>query len=117
MSNFTITIEIPALDRWIAALANMHPGTPAPVAAPVTAAAPPSPAPVATPAAIPTAEPDYTPAQLGRAAAAYIDKAPGNMGQLTALLQQFGVQAITHLQTPAARTAFANALRELGAQV
>ena len=121
MSNFTITIEIPALDRWITALANKHPGTTTPVAAPVTAAAAPaaapSPAPAAAPASIPTAEPDYTPEQLGRAAAAYLDKAPDNMGRLTALLQQFDVQAITQLNTPAARTAFANALRGLGAQV
>lgn len=76
------------------------------------------PAPVAPPVSpAPLSEPDYTHEQLGRAAAAYMDKAPGNQAQLINLLQQFGVQAITHLTTPAQRTAFANGLRGLGAKV
>ena len=83
-------------------------------AAPVTPAAPTA-APV-TPTA-PTAEPDYTHEQLGRAAAAYLDKDADNMARLQMLLGQFGVQAITQLNTPALRTAFANALRGLGAQL
>ena len=96
------------------------PATPATTAAPVTSAAPAAPVtpavPTATPVA-PTAEPDYTHEQLGRAAAAYLDKDASNMARLQMLLGQFGVQAITQLNTPALRTAFANALRGLGAQL
>ena len=94
-------------------LASQAPATPATTAAPVTSAAPAAPV---TPVA-PTAEPDYTHEQLGRAAAAYLDKDAANMAKLQMLLGQFGVQAITQLNTPALRTAFANALRGLGAQV
>ena len=107
-------------------LASQAPATPATTAAPVTSAAPVTPAapaapvtpavPTATPVA-PTAEPDYTHEQLGRAAAAYLDKDASNMARLQMLLGQFGVQAITQLNTPALRTAFANALRGLGAQL
>lgn len=95
-------------------LASQAPATPATPVAPVTPAAPTA-API-TPTA-PTAEPDYTHEQLGRAAAAYLDKDASNMARLQMLLGQFGVQAITQLNTPALRTAFANALRGLGAQV
>lgn len=98
-------------------LASQAPATPvAPQvpAAPVTPAVPTA-APVTTQA--PTAEPDYTHEQLGRAAAAYLDKDASNMARLQMLLGQFGVQAITQLNTPALRTAFANALRGLGAQL
>lgn len=94
-------------------LASQAPATPAAPAAPVTSAAPAAPV---TPTA-PTAEPDYTHEQLGRAAAAYLDKDAANMAKLQMLLGQFGVQAITQLNTPALRTAFANALRGLGAQL
>lgn len=95
-------------------LAPQTPAVPAAPAAPVAPAAPTA-APV-TPTA-PTAEPDYTHEQLGRAAAAYLDKDAANMAKLQMLLGQFGVQAITQLNTPALRTAFANALRGLGAQL
>lgn len=95
-------------------LAPQAPATPATPVAPVTPAAPTA-APV-TPTA-PTAEPDYTHEQLGRAAAAYLDKDAANMAKLQMLLGQFGVQAITQLNTPALRTAFANALRGLGTQL
>ena len=95
-------------------LAPQAPATPATPVAPVAPAAPTA-APV-TPTA-PTAEPDYTHEQLGRAAAAYLDKDAANMARLQMLLGQFGVQAITQLNTPALRTAFANALRGLGAQL
>ena len=91
-------------------LAPQAPATPATPVAPVTPAAPTA-APV-TPTA-PTAEPDYTHEQLGRAAAAYLDKDAANM----MLLGQFGVQAITQLNTPALRTAFAKGLRGLGTQL
>lgn len=86
-------------------------------AAPVTPPVPSTPPIAPQPAGIPTAAPDYTHEQLGRAAAAHIDKSPANMAQLRGLLQQFGVQAITQLATPEARTAFAAALRGLGVQV
>lgn len=95
-------------------LASQAPATPATPVAPVTPAAPTA-APV-TPTA-PTAEPDYTHEQLGRAAAAYLDRDAANMARLQMLLGQFGVQAITQLNTPALRTAFANALRGLGARL
>lgn len=95
-------------------LAPQTPAVPAAPAAPVTPAVP-----TATPVTpvAPTAEPDYTHEQLGRAAAAYLDKDAANMAKLQMLLGQFGVQAITQLNTPALRTAFANALRGLGAQL
>lgn len=95
-------------------LAPQAPATPATPVAPVTPAAPTA-APV-TPTA-PTAEPDYTHEQLGRAAAAYLDQDAANLAKLQELLGLFNVQAITQLSTPAIRTAFANALRGLGAQV
>lgn len=86
---------------------------PAAPVAPVASAIPAAPqAPVA-----PTTEPDYTHEQLGRAAAAYLDQDAANLAKLQALLGQFNVQAITQLSTPSLRTAFANALRGLGAQV
>ena len=105
----------------VAPVTPVGPITPAaPTAAPVTPVGPITPAaPTAAPVTptAPTAEPDYTHEQLGRAAAAYLDKDAANMAKLQMLLGQFGVQAITQLNTPALRTAFANALRGLGAQL
>lgn len=101
-------------------LAPQAPATPATPVAPVTPVGPITPAaPTAAPVTptAPTADPDYTHEQLGRAAAAYLDKDAANMAKLQMLLGQFGVQAITQLNTPALRTAFANALRGLGAQL
>ena len=95
-------------------LAPQAPVTPATPVAPVTPAAPTA-API-TPTT-PTAEPDYTHEQLGRAAGTYLDKDAATMAKLQMLPGQFGVQAITQLSTPALRTAFANALRGLGAQL
>ena len=98
-------------------LASQAPATPV---APQVPAAPITPAvPTATPVTTqaPTAEPDYTHEQLGRAAAAYLDQDAANLAKLQELLGLFNVQAITQLSTPAIRTAFANALRGLGAQV
>ena len=95
------------------------PAVPAVPQAPVIPAAPAAPAiPTAPQAPVaPTAEPDYTHEQLGRAAAAYLDQDAANLANLQALLGQFNVQALTQLSTPSLRTAFANALRGLGAQV
>lgn len=98
----------------LAPQASATPVAPQAPAAPVTLDAPTA-APVTMQA--PTAEPDCTHEQLGRAAAAYLDKDATNMAKLQMLLGQFGVQAITQLNTPALRTAFANALRGLGAQL
>lgn len=101
-------------------LAPQAPATPATPVAPVTPVGPITPAaPTAAPVTptAPTAEPDYTHEQLGRAAAAYLDRDAANMAKLQMLLGQFGVQAITQLNTPALRTAFANALRGLGARL
>ena len=88
-----------------------------PSAAPVHQMTPAPVAPYVAPPAAPVTEPDYTHEQLGRAAAAYMDKAPANQGKLIQLLQSMGVQAITQLGTREMRTAFANGLRGLGAQV
>lgn len=99
-----------------APVAPQTPSVPQAPVAPQTPAAPTTPAAPATPSA-PTTEPDYTHEQLGRAAAAYLDKDAANLAKLQELLGLFGVQAITQLSTPALRTAFANALRGLGAQV
>lgn len=95
-------------------LALQTPAAPAAPVAPVMPAAPT--AALVTPTA-PTAEPDYTHEQLSSAAAAYLDKDAANMSKLQMLLGQLGVQAVTQLNTPVLRTAFANALRGLGAQL
>lgn len=59
--------------------------------------------------------PVYTLDQLGRAGAELIATNPGKMTELTALLQQFGVPAITELK-PEQLGSFATALRNLGAR-
>ncbi len=82
----------------------------APVAAPQPQQAPP-------PAPVPTAVPDYSHEQLGRAIAAFIDKAAGNREKAMACMQAQGVQAISQLATKEQRAAFANALRQLGVQI
>lgn len=89
----------------------------APVASITAPVAPVASAPVAPPAAVPTTTPDYTHEQLGRAAAAYLDANPAGRAQLVGLLQQFGVSSLQQLATPETRTAFANAMRQLGVQV
>jgi hypothetical protein len=101
--------------RGLSTPAQAHPQAAPQNTAPAPSVAPPPP--VAQAQVAPTTEPDYSPEQLGRAASAFMDVAPDNQGKLIALLQQFGVQAITQLTTPAMRTAFANGLRGLGAQV
>lgn len=113
--------ELETLARQAPATA-VAPQTPAVPATPQVPVAPQAPAAPATPATpvtsmAPTAEPDYTHEQLGRAAAAYLDQDAANLAKLQELLGLFNVQAITQLSTPAIRTAFANALRGLGAQV
>ena len=84
-----------------------------------TAPAPQSaPQPQQAPPVAPVVIPDYTHEQLGRAAAAYIDKAAGNRDKvLTALHSVDNSQSITQLDTPSKRSAYANALRALGVNV
>ena len=84
------------------------------MSAPTAPATPPAmPAPVA-PAAAPTAAPAYTTEQIAKAGAELAQA--GKMPQLMALLQQYGVQAVTQLR-PDQYGEFATALRGLGAQL
>lgn len=82
----------------------------APVSAPQPQQTPP-------PAPVPTSVPDFSHEQLGRAIAAFIDKASGNREKAMACMQAQGVQAISQLATKEQRAAFANALRQLGVQI
>lgn len=130
----------PPMPAQVAAAApTAHPApAPAPVVAPVAPApAPvaPAPAPVAAapvsgpqaalpgsvPAAAPIAAPvapapTYTVEQIGKAGADLATHAPGKMPELLALLQKYGVRAITELK-PEQLGAFATELRGLGAKL
>lgn len=87
--------------------------TPGPAPAPVT----PPPAPNYTPGLAPTTSaPSYTPEQVGKAGADLIASNSAKMPDLLALLQQFGVPAITELK-PEQLGPFATALRGLGAKI
>ena len=136
-----VTVQIPALEQLLPHLAAFMDSaatpapasatpaaTPAPVssspAAPVmpaptapvstAPAAPPAmPAPTA-PAVAPTTAPTYTMDQIAKAGAELAQA--GKMPQLMALLQQYGVQAVTQLR-PEQYGEFATALRGLGAQL
>ena len=108
------------------------PTAPAPVAAPTapapaSASAPAAPAPVAPVAPGPTAAPgsmpataapapSYTQEQLSKAGVELVSTDPAKMTALSALLAQYGVQAITQL-APAQYGSFATALRGLGARI
>ena len=81
--------------------------------APTTSAAPQT----QPPAAVPTAAPEYTHEQIGRAVAAFIDKAPANREKVLSALNGLGCQSITQLDTPAKRGTYVNALRILGVQI
>lgn len=95
--------------------------TPASVVAPgpmspmATAPSAPTPAP-AVPVAPTTPSPGYTLEQLSTAGANLTRADPSKMAQLVALLQQYGVQAVTQL-APEHYGAFATALRGLGAAI
>lgn len=91
-----------------------------PVAAPVAAApvagpqvTPPGNAPATAPVA---AAPTYTVEQIGKAGADLVSQDAAKMPGLLALLQKYGVQAITQLK-PEQLGAFATELRELGAKL
>lgn len=131
-----VTVQIPALEQLLPHLAAFMDSaatpapasatpaaTPAPVSsspaapvmpAPTAPAMPPAmPAPTA-PAVAPTAAPAYTTEQIAKAGAELAQA--GKMPQLMALLQQYGVQAVTQLR-PEQYGEFATALRGLGAQL
>ena len=72
-------------------------------------------APGSTPAA-PTTAPGYTVEQLQKAGGDLITADPGKMPALLALLQQFGVAAVTGLK-PEQYGPFATALRGIGAVI
>lgn len=82
-----------------------------PVAPP---AAPQQPEPTPPPAAVPTAQQTYTIDQLAVAATALVDA--GRQPEVMALLQQFGVQALTQLPKEQYGN-FATALRQMGAKI
>ena len=139
MSEFKITIEAPELAKAITELANamkckcenaekvendvqyenlanVTPINPAPVA-PVNQTLI-NPAPVApvnsAPTVVPTAAPTYTLDMLAKAGTALVDA--GKMPELMALLNRFGVEALTSLK-PEMYGAMAFELRNLGAQI
>ena len=89
---------------------------PAPVAA-APVAGPQVTAPGNTPAAAPVAAaPTYTVEQIGKAGADLVSQDAAKMPGLLALLQKYGVQAITQLK-PEQLGAFATELRGLGAKL
>lgn len=102
------------------------PTAPSPVAAPVVPApapaapaAPVAPGPTAAPGSMPAAAapaPSYTQEQLSKAGVELVSTDPAKMTELSSLLAQYGVQAITQL-APAQYGAFATALRGLGARI
>lgn len=98
--------------------ASAYPTNPAPQTAAPAPGMPMVGAPAApvAPVAPTTPAPGYTVEQLSKAGAALTSIDPGKRGQLIALLQQFGVQAITQL-APEHYGAFATALRGLGAAI
>ena len=98
------------------------PVTPTPAApvvapAPAPAAGPQVTAPGNAPAAAPVAAaPTYTVEQIGKAGADLVSQDAAKMPGLLALLQKYGVQAITQLK-PEQLGAFATELRGLGAKL
>lgn len=100
------------------------PAAAVPVSAPPAAVTPTAtPAPVAVPGTAPAAPrvpvapaPSITLDQLGKAGADLISADSTKMTELIALLQQFGVRAITELK-PDQIGAFATALRGLGGKI
>lgn len=86
----------------------------APIAPPVVQA--PAPAPAAAPTTAPMAGPTYTVQDLAVAGANLIRENPAINPQLTGLLMQFGVQAVTDLE-PEQMGPFANAMRQMGAKL
>ena len=113
-------------DPLIDTAAPASASAPAPVAAPVVPApapaapaAPVAPGPTAAPGSMPAAAapaPSYTQEQLSKTGVELVSTDPAKMTELSSLLAQYGVQAITQL-APAQYGAFATALRGLGARI
>ncbi|MDR1329560.1 MAG: hypothetical protein LBK23_08180 [Oscillospiraceae bacterium] len=118
MLEINVHISAPELSDALRALAAAMlpkvPNTaPAMAAVPVTPAAPIIPA-AAAPIVPVAAAPAYTPEQIMTAGAALMDANKTN--ELIALLNAFGVQAVTQLKAEQLG-AFATELRKLGAQI
>jgi hypothetical protein len=97
------------------AVAPIAPVPVTPAAPVIPAAAPVVPAAAPLPPAVPVAAaPAYTHEQIMTAGAALMDA--GKTNELIALLNAFGVQAVTHLKAEQLG-AFATELRKLGAQI
>lgn len=123
MSNLEITIRCPELERLAAALeslsgvktASVSPAAPNPVAPAVPV--PVAPVPVAPAPAVPLAPaPTYTYEQIGKAGADLAGSNPARLPELMALLQRYGVAAVTELKEEQLG-AFATELRGLGAKL
>ena len=104
-------ITVPESGAIAAPIPNVPAAAPAAPAVPTQAA--PAPAQVAPSATAPSEAKPLTLDDLGRAGATLIDA--GKMPQLIALLNKYGVQAVTQLQ-PAQFGPFADELRALGAK-
>lgn len=94
------------------------PVQPMPPAAPQAAipAAPSAPAPTPNPIVPVTEAPKYSIDDIARAGAELAQQGPQKIGELTGLLQQFGLQAVTQLR-PDQMAPFVVALRGLGARI
>lgn len=103
---------------WSVTHTQVNAPTTAPAAAPTATPVAPAPvAPVVARTAAPMAPaPTYTLQQIGAAGAALIQSNPAKRDELTALLQQYGVQSVAALK-PEQLGAFATALRGLGANI
>lgn len=113
----------PAQAAAAAPTAHTAPAPASATAAPAaTAAQAPAPGPQVThlgnaPTVAPVAAaPTYTMEQIGKAGADLATQTPGKMPELLALLQKYGVRAITELR-PEQLGAFATELRGLGARL
>lgn len=91
---------------------------PQPLVQPQPMMQPPQPMPTQQPVVQPpvTGAPSYTHDQIGRAGAELVQSDPTKMQALLGLLQQFGAAAIQNLK-PEQLSAFASALRSLGARL
>ena len=107
----------PAPAPVAAAPVTPTPAAPVVAPAPAPAAGPQVTAPGNAPAAAPVAAaPTYTVEQIGKAGADLVSQDAAKMPGLLALLQKYGVQAITQLK-PEQLGAFATELRGLGAKL
>lgn len=127
MLEIKVTVSCPDLVEAANTFAAALKGQPAtqavaptpPVTLPAAPAVPTSPAPVAAPVPpppVPLAAPSFTVDQLAHAGADLVTREPAKAQAAQALLQQFGISAVTNL--PKERYGeFATALRGLGANI